>query len=214
MAKAKESEFEWWLKCILVIVLLMAATLAAANYERLHVYQRYFLETSPSVTMRYEQLSGSMDEAAVRRHFEGTSLNCAPEGGGLGDRVCYAHVDEVDGMPALSMALFFNKGRLGHALIQTPWWHHLRQKQRLLAKWGQPHAHQQSEDVPLLAWNLPNGQVVYNSERVSNLNPMAWGILMWTAREHVCGEPRPSTAACSHASDRQSVRSNRLPEML
>ncbi|MDP3702664.1 MAG: hypothetical protein Q8R72_17325 [Hylemonella sp.] len=180
---ARESEVEWWLKYILGFLVVLVAILVALNFSRLHMYQTYFGQASPEVAMRYELLSPSMDEAAVRRHFEGMALNCVAENTGMGDRVCYAAVDMADGVPALGVALFFRKGRLNQSVVQVPWWRHLRQKQRLLALHGEPQLQQQPGETPLLAWRMPHGLLVFNQDRISDLNPLSWSVVMWHARQ-------------------------------
>ncbi len=181
--KRKETEIEWYLKYILLFVLLAAALSAAINFPRLRMYQNYFFRDSPQVTMRYEQLSPGMDEAAVRRHFDGVPLNCVAEGGSLGDRVCYAAVEAVDGEPALGIALFFKHARLRHTVIQVPWWRHLRQKNRLIATYGPPRLREDPDGTTLLAWYLPHGDLVFNRDRTRDLDPLAWSVVMWTAGE-------------------------------
>lgn len=183
MADKAESELEWWLKWILAGLLAIALVLVLVNFSRLHMYRTYFGERSPEVSMRYELLAAAMDEAAVRRHFEGIALNCVPEGSGLGDRVCYASVERADGVPALGVALFFRKGRLQHSVVQVPAWRHLLQKQRLIAAYGPPRMREDPGEAPLLTWQLPKGLLVYNRDRISNLNPLAWGVVMWSASE-------------------------------
>lgn len=185
MAARTESELEWWLKWILAAVLVISLVLGALNFSRLRTYQSYFRESGPAVSMRYELLSHRMDGTAVRRHFEGLDLNCVAEGGSLGDRVCYAALGSADGVPALGIALFFKKGRLSHSLVQIPWWRHLRQKQQLQARLGPPRLQSQPGQEPLLGWQLPGGLLVYNRDRIGDLNPLAWSVVMWTARELV-----------------------------
>jgi hypothetical protein len=179
MSAREESAFEWWLKYVLLIVLLTGAGLAAYNHERLHVYQAYFRDKSPEIRMRYELLSPDMDEAAVRRHFPDVPLRCEAEPSSLGDRVCYASVEMADGVPALGVALFFEQGRLRRSLIQVPWWRHLLQKQRLETVHGP--APRQSGQPVLMAWPMPRGLLVFNRDRVSRWNPLAWSVVMWHA---------------------------------
>ena len=181
---ARESEVEWWLKYIVGFVVLLGMVLAALNFSRLRMYQTYFGETSPEVSMRYELMSPRMDEAAVRRHFEGIALNCVAENSDMGERVCYAAIDMADGVPAIGLAMFFKKGRLSHSLVQVPWWRHLRQKQRLMALYGQPQLQQQPGETALLAWRMPDGLLVFNQDRTSDLNPLSWSVVMWHAREY------------------------------
>lgn len=186
MNKRVLEEIDAWGKLLILLALAIVVVVAGVNLERLRMYQTYFSQTSPSVTMRYEQLSGSMDEAAVRAHFAGITLTCMPEPPApqaLGDRVCFAATDLVDGVPALGMAAFFQRGQLRHTLVQVPWWRHLRQKTRLQATYGLPRLLATPGEPVLQTWKLSGGLLVFNEQRTRNLDPLAWSIVMWNANE-------------------------------
>lgn len=168
-------------------VLLVGATglVLALSHDRLHVYQRVLRETSPQITMRYEQLSVDMDEATVRRHFAGVALQCLgqpKEVNGLGDRVCYAPIDAVDGNAALTLALFFNRGRLSVAVVHVPWWRHVGMKKRLVARYGEPGSGGVTEKgVPILRWKLPSGDLDFGRDR--DFNPLNWSGVVWLGKD-------------------------------
>ncbi len=168
-------EFGSLLKNALAVLVILGVLVFLLNYPRLHVYQQYLREPAPATRMRYELLSTDMDEAAVRQHFAGVPLTCIPESrevNGLGDRVCYAALSRADDNPALGLALFFNKGRLGTAIVQVPWWRHVGQRMRLVARYGEPRIRDDK-----LHWKLPNGLLVVNQSRA--LNPLQWSVVMW-----------------------------------
>ena len=64
-----------------VIKWLIFAVLAAlgivlwTNADRLHVYKKYFFEKSPSISLRYEDLSADMGEAETLKHFAGAGAS-------------------------------------------------------------------------------------------------------------------------------------------
>ncbi len=175
-----------WVKIVGGIVIGVFALLVFSNYDRMHVYGTYLREKSPEITTRLMDLSVDMDEAAIRRHFEGVPLNCIgqwPGGDNLGDRVCYAAVDKADGDAALTLAVFFKKGKLAHAIVQVPWWVHKTWMRRLMAQFGQPQRAGMVSRFggPVLRWSMPNGYVEFNRDRSFNL--LDWNVIMWSGKK-------------------------------
>lgn len=176
-------ELPKWLQVTLVIVLVALGLMMFLQRDRLHVYSRYMREKSPEINMRFAELSHDMDEAAVRKHYEGAGLQCASEGGSLGDRVCYASIDRADGMAAMTLATFFVKGKLVRALVQMPWWSHGTWQKALKAQYG---LYQYAGTVgamqgPVLRWTIPNGSLETNRNR--GINPLSPSVVIWTASE-------------------------------
>lgn len=175
---------EAWIKWTLVVVVCLAALLAALNLDRLAIYRSYLRETSPEVAMRYAQLSGQMDEAALRKHFEGVTLTCYNESlqaGSVAERICYTSLDKADGEAALTMAAFLKKGRLASVVVHVPWWVHGTWRERLVAQYGTAHHAGRVSALggPVLRWKLPNGTLEYNRDR--SFNPLEWSAIFWTA---------------------------------
>ena len=105
-----------------MLVFAMVALLLIFNRERLHVYGKYLRETSPEITARLVDLSSAMNEAQLKKHFDGVPLNCIHQDAGsnsLGDRVCYAALDKADGDAALTLAAFFRNGYLSHVMVHV-----------------------------------------------------------------------------------------------
>lgn len=172
-----------WFKTIAFAVLGLMAVLVIANRHRLDVYGTYIRQKSPVIATRLADLSADMDEAAVRKHFEGVPFSCAAEPPGpdsLGDRVCYTPVDKADGDAALLLATFFKRGRLSSAIIHVPWWVHKTWKQRLIAQFGQPRQVGLASGFggPILRWSMPKGYVEFNRDR--GVNVLEWNSLVWT----------------------------------
>lgn len=176
-----------------VIKWLIFAVLAALgivlwmNADRLHVYKKYFFEKSPSISLRYEDLSADMGEAEILKHFAGAGLRCINQSkasNGMGDRVCYASIDRADDFPAMTVATFSNGGRLNHVLVQVPNWAHTRWLDRFVGQYGKADRDGRVDGMlggPVLRWGLPNGKL--NMSRERDLNPMQWGVLLWVAAE-------------------------------
>ena len=173
-----------WTKITLAVFLCVVALVLLGNQDRMHIYSTYFRETSPQVQMRLGELSGDMDEAAIRKHFDDVPFKCHNEPlatTGLGDRLCYTNIDKADGLPAFTLVTFFKKGRLSHAVVQVPWWVHGSWRDRLVAQYGKANRAGVVSRLggPVLRWPMPNGHLEYNRER--SLNPLEWSAVFWTA---------------------------------
>lgn len=179
-----ETWIETWIKWAIVVVLCAAVVLGIFNFSRLPTYRAYLSEKSPEVSMRYAQLSGQMDEVALRKHFEGIALNCYNEldqPGRVAEKICYTSIAKADGDAALTMAAFFNKGRLVSTVVHVPWWVHGTWRDRLVAQYGKANRAGIVSPMggPVLRWTLPNGTLEYNRDR--SLNPLEWSAVFWKA---------------------------------
>lgn len=180
----KETLLEKWAKWTLLVVLCVVLLLGALNFSRIPTYRAYFNEKSPEVSMRYAQLSGKMDEAALRKHFAGVALQCFNEldqPGRVAEKICWTGIDKADGGAALTMAAFLNKGRLTSVVVHVPWWVHGAWRDRLVAQYGKANraGYVSALGGPVLRWTLPNGTLEYNRDR--SLNPLEWSAVFWKA---------------------------------
>lgn len=168
------------------MLIAVAALLVFSRYDRLHVYGIYLREKSPEISTRLGALSTAMDESAIRRHFDGVPLTCiaqGPGGGDLGERVCYASIDKADGDAALTLAAFFNKGKLARVIVQTPWWVNKSWHRRFNAQFGAAQTAGRIDRLfggPVLRWSMPNGIVETNRDR--SFNPLDWNVIVWTGQ--------------------------------
>lgn len=172
-----------WVNITGAILIGIVALLVFFNYDRIHVYGTYIREKSPEIATRFVDLSADMDEAAARKHFEGVPFSCTAQGPGsdsLGDRVCYTAIDKADGDAALMLAVFFRKGKLAHAMIETPWWVHKTWMQRFMTDFGQPQRAGMVSRFggPVMRWSMPNGYVETRRDR--SFNPLEWNVILWT----------------------------------
>ncbi|WP_431097331.1 hypothetical protein [Polaromonas aquatica] len=180
---AVEEKWEKWAKWGVLAVLCLAAVVGILNRDRLPVYIDYLRDPLPEVTMRYAQLSGQMDEAAVHKHFQGIALNCRTHPGGPAgtDRFCHSGLSKADGEAALTLVAFFSKGRLTSVVVHVPWWVHGRSLDRLVAQYGKAERAGVVSLIggPVMRWNLPNGTLEHNRDR--SLNPLEWSAIFWSA---------------------------------
>lgn len=170
-----------WLWRLLAVLGAGFLLLLALNWNVLHVYRKYFLEKGPHVQMPWAGLSASMDEAAARSLLKGVPLYCIDDATGMGQRTCYAAVKQVDGYPALTVALFFRNGRLSLATVHVPWWAHRAAAETLSARLGASQlARARGSNEELRRWAVPGGVVDMNRDR--SLNLLSWSAVVWTPR--------------------------------
>jgi hypothetical protein len=183
-AATEETWIEKWIKWTIVVVLCMVVVLGIFNFQRIPTYRAWLNEKSPEVAMRYDQLSGQMDEAALRKHFEGVALQCYNEPdqpGRVAERICWTGIAKADGGTALTMAAFLDKGHLASVVVHVPWWVHGAWRDRLVAQYGKANraGFVSALGGPVLRWTLPNGTLEYNRDR--SLNPLEWSAVFWKA---------------------------------
>lgn len=174
-----------WLKATGIVVIALLTVSVVANSHRLDVYGTYIRQKSPEIATRLIDLSVEMDEAAVRKHFEGAQLSCVAEGpgaGSLGDRVCYTPLDKADGDAALMLAAFFRQGKLSSAIVHVPWWVHKTWMHRLTEQFGPPRPAGRVSRFggPILRWSMSNGYVEFNRDR--GIDVLEWNSLVWTGK--------------------------------
>ena len=174
-----------WVQVFIVLVIGVAALLVFFSRDRIHVYGTYLREKSPHINTQLSFLTADMNEAMIQKHFEGLPLRCygqRPGEDALGDRVCHASIDRADGDAALTLAVFFRKGRLAHLLVQMPWWVHASWVQRLTAQFGAPYVAGSASRMgePVLRWTLQHGYVDTNRNR--SFNPLNWNAILWSAK--------------------------------
>ena len=163
----------------LLVLLAYAVLMGLINFPVLHVYQKHFRETLPKTSVPWQSLSPALDEPALRALFPGLPLRCMADGGTMGDRVCFAAVEEVDGYPALTIALFLRKGRLTLATVHVPWWGHGRAAEAL-ARLGPSEPASGGTSTRLRRYIVANGVVDMNERRSFNL--LSWSAIVWTPR--------------------------------
>jgi len=177
---------------------LMAALLAAGLLWRhsgdIGAYRRYFLDSRPVITVRFDALSGAMDEAGLQQYFSGLPLRCAdvprvPDANGrAGDRLCRADIDRVvdavgdrvGGVPAMQLSAMFDGGRLIAVRIDLPWWVHHAALRWLVAQLGAPASIDLRQvEGSTVAWRARAGVVELN--RDPGWDPLKTSGLQWSA---------------------------------
>jgi hypothetical protein len=183
---------------VVFLILCLVFVTIWLNVDRLHVYQKYWTQTSQPISMRLTGLNSQMTEEALRQHFAPVMLTCINQPkaqNSMGDRVCYAAIDRADNLPALTLAGFFDQGRLRFVLMHTPWWAHQRWLNQIVHSHGvanragqTPNSHMSNAfgQSPVLRWQLPKGHIEFNRDR--GFDPLAWSTLLWTASR----SPAPS----------------------
>jgi hypothetical protein len=167
-----------WILFPLLLLLAYAGLLMLMNFSTLHIYQKYFGETLPRTSVPWQALSSALDESALRAQFPAVPLRCMADDSHIGDRVCYAAVRDVDGFPALTLALFLQKGRLTLATVHVPWWGHGRAAEQLARNLGTSELASGGPGTMLRRWTVPSGFVDMNARR--SWNVLDWSAIVWT----------------------------------
>ncbi|MFZ4287874.1 hypothetical protein [Variovorax sp. HJSM1_2] len=143
---------------------------------------RHFTHGEKPVAMRYAQLSAQMDEAALKAHFDGLPLGCAPAQHQPSQTECLATPDQVDGVSALQLRLLLADGHLSEATVLLPWWRHHTALRALLRDLGAAHAlSPENEPQPQIIWRVPGGEVRLN--RAPGFDPLHASRIVWRAAE-------------------------------
>jgi hypothetical protein len=160
-------------------VLLVAAVLPYLGAW--HIYRGHFIGNLHHVRLRFDTLPPRMDEAALRRHLQ-PAPNCLNDERMGASRICYLALHSANGLPALTLAFFFEAGFVNVAFLHVPWWAHDRMQAALTAEWGRPvrQGPGRSDGKPQLVWTLPNGWLYMNESRY--LHPLQWSAVVWMPR--------------------------------
>jgi hypothetical protein len=171
-----------WSIFIAAIVIFGAASVFR-NTPSLYVYLKHWGATSSRVSVPYADFTADMDERALHANLSPLPVRCIDESfqaNGLGERVCYAAIDEADGAPALTFAAFFHHGKLARALVHVPWWGHHAMVRSLVARFGPPVVIESSNpEARLVHWRLQRGTVTIN--RDPGWDPLTWSTVLWLA---------------------------------
>jgi hypothetical protein len=146
------------------------------------VVAQHFTQGQGAIAMRYAQLTAQMDEAALKSHFDGLALVCAPVNAQPTRVECLATPHQLDGVSALQLRLALVDGRLSEAAVLVPWWHHHTALRALLRDLGAAHS-LSPENVPhpQIIWRVPGGEVLLN--RVPGFDPLHASRILWRAAE-------------------------------
>jgi hypothetical protein len=178
-------------RILLAVLAIAAAVWFLRTYSReARVYQLYFSEDRPAITLRYDELSGDWTEQSLQTRFPKVDVICRPGGPvGVGDRTCWLKVLSNNGVPTLYVSFFFTKGHLNAASFNIPLWAHNDALDNIVATYGEPYAAQEQaySGIRLVGWKLPGGAALfYNRDR--EINPLVWSSAFWNSAEHCARE--------------------------
>jgi len=166
-----------WAQAGAALLAGLLVLLAMVNWNRLHIYQRYFFEQSAPVTVPWERLTPLMSEADLNT-LVGRPLTCMPDPTSMGTRTCYAPVHNVNGHRAHTIAFFFARGRLNTAMVQVPSWAHQEARNALITRYGGGNPARDGRGIDLMRWTVPQGVMDMNSGR-NWLNPLDASAIVW-----------------------------------
>ena len=148
--------------------------------DNISLYTQHLNQAQGAVAMRYAQLSGQMDEAALKAHFAGLAMLCRPVQAQPTQQECLATPQQVDGVSALQLRLVLTDGRLTKATVLVPWWRHNPALRVLLRDLGAAQALSPQDDAhPSIIWRVPGGEVRLN--RAPGFDPLYASRIVWRA---------------------------------
>jgi hypothetical protein len=170
-------------KVVALVLLLLLAGLLWRHAGDLDGYRRYWLGQLPAASVRFNELSATTDEAALQKHLAGVPLRCISEPrerNTFGDRACSAGTSRLDDTPVLTLAAFFDQGRLVAIKADVPWWAHHTALRQLVAQFGAPEAiDPPAQARPVVQWRTRSGRVAL--EKTPGFDPLQPVTLQWRA---------------------------------
>ena len=185
MKEASPVQVGKMIKVAIAILLGLLAILFFAFPQHLREYRLYFTETRPRTVLSYEELSQDWSEEQVKSKLQQLQFRCYDNAPGeyLDERSCFADVSSHNGVPAMSLAFYFAKGKLNHMTVQVPWWHHRSLERLMNAAYGRPIAAQflPVEGVRLAGWKLRSGNAMFMNRDLP-FNPLSWSMVLWSSQ--------------------------------
>lgn len=171
-----------WIKLAAAAVLMISALTLAFNWQTLHIYRKYFTQPQPDAIVPWQKLSAEMDEAAALASMPGLPWRCVRDETRMGQRTCYTSARRINGHAAMTVAMFFNNGRLRVVTVHVPWWAHREATLALVRDHGKSMGRGRAagSDESLLGWRMAGGDLAINRQR--SLNPLQWSALVWAPR--------------------------------
>lgn len=172
------------MKIAVALLLLVVAALFLAFPQHLREYRLYFTQSRPSTVLSYEEMSQDWSEEEVKARLSNATFRCYDNSPGeyLDQRSCFADVSSHNGVSALSLAFYFDGGKLNHMSVQVPWWKHRSLVALMHAAYGEPTGKQSDPvaGVRLVGWQLRSGNAMFLN-RDQPLNPLSWSMVLWSS---------------------------------
>lgn len=124
------------MKKLVIMLLLLGAGFVAwdrATPNKPEWFMRLVAGIGLFDTAVYLDLDRDTDftEESLKARLDHLYLSCDPQVTKLGDRVCWTHISEFNGIPARMIAFFFKKGRYNYLRVSFDREHHPRVKSLL-----------------------------------------------------------------------------------
>ncbi|MEJ2633379.1 MAG: hypothetical protein P8014_17905 [Acidihalobacter sp.] len=142
----------------------------------------HFLKADNSISIPFAQLSGSMTEKEILKHYPKLGLDCGYEPSSLGERSCYASVKSINEVDAWFVVFFFEKGGLRQVKADIMPGAHKAMMHWLTDKFGSGMtvSHGKASET-LVHWIELNGAIAMNKEAYGN-EPSQ---VVWVSKERI-----------------------------
>lgn len=153
-------------KPLLLLILLILAVGLWITIGRPNIGIRFLEEAMPNLTVwntldiNFNNITSDMNEEKVIQKFQDVKLKCMREGTDMGDRVCWAYIRKVNGIPTKLAAFFFVDNKIFQIKIDIKGEEHTMLLNQFKEDYGQWELMTDKQGVygsPLIAWFLPTG---------------------------------------------------------
>lgn len=166
-------------KLLLLLILLILAVGLWITTAKPNIGVRFLEETIPNITVwnaldiNFNNITSDLNEEKVIQKFQDVKLKCMREGTDMGDRVCWAYIRKVNGIPAKLAAFFFVENRIFQIKIDVKGEEHTMLLNKFKEDYGQWELMTDKPGVygsPLIAWFLPTGVLTVSETVPANVD--------------------------------------------
>ena len=181
-----------WRLLVLLLPVLFAFWLWNTRYPPVREYKLYLTEERKPAQLRWDELSATDDEAAIRQRFQAFPMRCVPNETEVAGilRMCTLDLKSLNGVPTMTVNFLFGKSGLQRIATNIPWWAHADGLASLESAFGSPTTTQDRahSGVRLHGWKLATGATVFYN-RDSERPPLGTNSIQWLGEDACSGRP-------------------------
>lgn len=128
------------------------------------------------IAIDFRELNGDLSETEVLHRFGTLDLKCGTEETNtMGERYCYAYIDQVNGLDANMIAFFFEKDKLTQMKVDLKKNAHENALRYCLQEYGSVSKVKKPKiGEQLVAWVFKDGMLVTSKEKSEGQNMLLW----------------------------------------
>ena len=170
---------------LLLLALLLAGLGIAADYH-MSIPGTSLVDRmrAQPVVLDMDTLTGRETSAEIQQIYHYIRHTCTSETGPLGNTVCWATIDKLNGVDAKLIAFFFRDDRLSAVRVAFADESHPAMFALMKKKFGDARQFGEKTDAfgnKIVGWMRPNGVIAINDSVEGDEDP----ILLWTSRDTV-----------------------------